>query len=66
MQDKTKATLLVIEATIKDAKTQELYAKTTSTIMIRGIGGFGHKGTFQIKFPEIPSRAPDAVSEEKT
>jgi acyl dehydratase len=35
-------------------------------LFIRGIGGFGHKGTVKIVIPDTPTRQPDFVSEEKT
>jgi len=50
-------TALMIEAEIKNDK-NVLVAKVLTTLIIRGIGGFGHKGTIQVKYPEIPKRAP--------
>ena len=35
--------------------------------MIRGVGGFGHKGgAVNITYPDIPKRAPDTVVEDQT
>ena len=59
-------TFLLIEAEIKNKETKELVAKVMSTIIIRGVGGFGHKGTVNIKYPAVPKRNPDHVSEEQT
>jgi len=44
-------TFLMIEAEIKNAETKELAAKVLSTIIIRGVGGFGNKGTITVKYP---------------
>jgi hypothetical protein len=65
-QDKGKMTFLFIEADIKNAETKELAAKVLSTIIIRGVGGFGNKGTIAVKYPSVPKRSPDHISEEKT
>jgi len=53
-QDKGKMTFLLIEAEIKQSDNKELVAKVLSTIIIRGVGGFGHKGTITIKYPPVP------------
>ena len=53
-QDKGKMTFLFIEAEIKNSETKELAAKVLSTIIIRGVGGFGHKGTLSVKYPSVP------------
>lgn len=37
-----------------------------SSLFVRGLGGFGHKGTIKNVFPEIPKRAPDMTCEETT
>jgi acyl dehydratase len=37
-----------------------------SSLFIRGVGGFGHKGIVKNPFPEVPKRAPDMTVEEKT
>ena len=34
--------------------------------MLRGLGGFGYKGTLKNIYPNPPDRKPDFVSEEKT
>lgn len=59
-------TFLYIEAEIKNSETKQLAAKVLSTIIIRGVGGFGNKGTISVKYPSIPKRTPDHVAEEKT
>ena len=33
---------------------------------MRGMGGFGHKGTIKSTIPKPPNRVPDFVKEEKT
>ena len=37
-----------------------------SSLFVRGIGGFGYKGTIKSSIPKVPKRAPDFVSEEPT
>lgn len=60
IQDKGKGALLIVSVSTVDAETKELYAKNTMRIFIRGLGGFGDKGTFpSLKFPKMPaSREP--------
>jgi hypothetical protein len=58
--------VLLQETLIKNEQTGELVSKLYSTYVLRGIGGFGHKGTVKHIFPEIPKRSPDHVVEEKT
>ena len=65
--DKGKMTGLTEESLIKNADTGETLVKILRTLMIRGVGGYGHKGgAVAVKYPEIPSRAPDAVVESKS
>ena len=67
LQDKKKATVVVIETTIKEKESGELVAKIVTNLFVRGIGGFGHKGTIKQSYPSPSSkRAPDASVEEKT
>jgi acyl dehydratase len=47
LQDKGKATVLVVETVAKDKSTGDLLFKLTTNLFIRGIGGFGHKGTIK-------------------
>ena len=47
LQDKKKATVVVIETTIKEKESGELVAKIVTNLFVRGIGGFGHKGTIK-------------------
>jgi acyl dehydratase len=57
----------VIETTIKDKESGDLVAKIITNLFVRGIGGFGHKGTIKQVYPQPSSkRAPDASVEEKT
>ena len=67
LQDKAgKATVMVIETAITDKETNELKAKIFMTVFIRGIGGFGRKGTYKNYIPEAPSAPANAVREETT
>ena len=66
LQDKGKGALLLFDAEIKDLDSQELVSTVRSSLFIRGIGGFGHKGTVQTKYPAAPKRKPDSVREEVT
>ena len=66
LQDKKKATIMVIESAIHDKETNELKAKIFTNLFIRGIGGFGHKGTYKNLIPNAPETAPAVVSEETT
>ena len=66
LQDKGKATVMVILSEIKDKETGELKAKIYMTLFIRGIGGFGNKGKYQNPLPNAPKTAPHKSSEEKT
>ena len=66
LQDKKKATIMVIESAIHDKETKELKAKIFTNLFIRGIGGFGHKGTYKNFIPNAPKTAPAHVSEETT
>jgi acyl dehydratase len=62
--DKGKMTGLTEESLIKNADNGEVLCKILRTLMIRGVGGYGHKGgAVAVKYPEIPARAPDAVVE---
>ncbi len=65
--DKVKMTSLSEESLIKNKETGEVLAKVIRTVIIRGIGGFGYKGgNINIKYPNIPKRAPDAIVEDPT
>jgi len=66
LQDKKKATIMVIESAIHDKETKELKAKIFTNLFIRGIGGFGNKGTYKNLIPAAPETAPAHVSEEPT
>ena len=45
---------MVIETLITDKETKELKAKLYTNLFIRGIGGFGAKGTFKNIIPAAP------------
>jgi hypothetical protein len=57
---------MVIDTEGKNKETGELIFKITTNLFIRGIGGFGHKGTVKIDIPATPTTAPDAEAEEVT
>ena len=58
--------ILILEAEIRDSS-KELTARLLSSIVIRGVGGFGHKGNVIIRYPPVPKdRKPDTIREEKT
>ena len=66
-QDKGKITILMIEAQIRDSEKGQVVAKVVTSIVIRGVGGYGHKGTIKIKYPTAPKdRKPDLSFETKT
>lgn len=68
IQDKGKGALLIASYSIYDAENPEkLYAFNTSRFYIRGLGGFGYKGTYPgLRFPKIAkTKKPDAVWEYK-
>ena len=67
--DKGKGALVNIEIRtfeIGNDNKETLVFTNTFSIFIRGIGGFGYKGTPQKLIPAKPSREPDCVVEEKT
>ena len=66
LQDKKKATVMVIETKITDKETNELKAKLFTNLFIRGIGGFGAKGTYKNAIPAEPKTQPDYVVSETT
>ena len=66
LQDKKKGALIIFDGEIRESDTGNLQSVVRSSLFVRGIGGFGYKGTVKNDFPPIPKRAPDMVSEEKT
>ena len=56
LQDKGKGAVLIFDAEIREAETKALQSTVRSSLFVRGIGGFGHKGTVKNPFPEIPKR----------
>ena len=61
--DKGKGTVLTIRLDITDKDTQELLAIGYMRFFIKGLGGFGYKGTFATNYSEIPDRTPDEIAE---
>lgn len=66
LQDKGKGAVLIFDAEIREASTKKLQSTVRSSLFVRGLGGFGYKGTVKNVFPEIPKRQPDLTVEEKT
>ena len=66
LQDKGKGALLIFDAKILEASTRELQSTVRTSLFVRGLGGFGYKGTVKSSFPKVPKRAPDFVKEEVT
>jgi len=67
LADKGKLAAVTEETLIKNASTGEVFVKILRKLILRGAGGFGHKGgSKDIAYPEIPKRAPDAILEDKT
>lgn len=66
IQDKGKGALMYVDAEIKEADSGTHVSTVRTSLFIRGIGGFGYKGTIKNPFPKNPKRAPDMVKEEKT
>ena len=57
---------MLSERDITDAKTGEVYAKTTSTSFLRGDGGFGGSPDGAPVPHRMPERAPDMTDDWKT
>lgn len=66
LQDKKKATVIVIQTELRDEESGDLLAKILTNLFVRGIGGFGERGKIRTDYPKPPARAPDAVSEQTT
>ena len=65
-QDKGKGALLIFDAKILEAESRDLVSTVRSSLFVRGIGGFGYKGTVKSSIPKAPKRDPDFVKEEPT
>lgn len=61
-----KGALVLSERDIVDAKTGEVYAKTTSTSFLRGDGGFGGSPDGAPVPHKMPDRAPDITDDWRT
>lgn len=57
---------MIFDAEVREADTKALQSVVRSSLFVKGLGGFGHKGTVKNDFPAIPKRAPDLVAEEVT
>ncbi|CDW73107.1 like domain containing protein [Stylonychia lemnae] len=62
--DKVKGLLLTKESKCTDEK-GELVAISTQTIFIRGLGGFGYKGSVILASPRKPPTKPERIVTEK-
>ena len=51
LQDKKKATIFVLETSIRDKESDNPVAKITTSYFVRGIGGFGNRGTIKQVYP---------------
>ena len=58
IQDKVKATVTINESKIMEADTGAVACTIHRTIFIKGIGGFGHKGSMKSPIPALPKTAP--------
>lgn len=65
VQDKTKGSKQCFKTIVKNSK-GEIIAEQYGTNYVRGLGGYGDKGTFVMKVNKAPKRDPDAVFEYKT
>jgi len=66
LQDKGKGGLMIVDSEISDASTKKLQSVIRTSLFVRGLGGFGYKGTIKNPFPAVPKRAPDMTKEEPT
>ena len=66
IQDKKKATLLIIETEIKDKASGQLKAKIYTNLFVRGLEGSKNKGKFANPIPEAPKRTPCFSKSETT
>lgn len=66
IQDKGKNALLIVESEIREVETKVLQSTIRTSLFVRGIGGFGYKGTVKNQFPKAPTRAPDMTQAEIT
>ena len=57
---------MIIDSEITNAVSGDLCSRVRSSLFIRGLGGFGHKGTIKTAYPAIPKRKPDSIREEVT
>ena len=52
LQDKGKGALLIFDSEIKEKDTGDLQSVVRSSLFVRGIGGFGHKGMIKSNYPK--------------
>lgn len=67
--DKKSGALLTLRIlTYHDLNSQfgEVYRVTTMSVFVRGLGGFGYKGTLKSGIPKIPKSTPTFTIEDKT
>lgn len=56
VQDKGKGAVLISDAVIKETDTNEIQSIVRSSSFVRGLGGFGYKGTVRNPFLAVPTR----------
>lgn len=66
LQDKGKATVLVVRSELRDKATDELKARIYMNAFVRGLAGSGNKGTFSNPLPNAPKTAPTNSVENPT
>lgn len=67
IQDKGKGALLIVKNELVEKDTKKVAAICLSSLFIRGLGGFGYKGTLKSLVPNtMPKRAADFVGNETT
>ena len=60
---------MIIEGEVREALSDAMVAKVRSGFYIKGVGGFGHRGTVKVieeGIQAVPDREPDFVGVEKT
>ena len=57
---------MIVQTDATDIESNELVFRVQTVLFIRGIGGFGNKGSVKLDIPKAPKKAPDHSVEEKT
>lgn len=64
IKDKKKGAAILLDTKVLEKETRKMCALIRTNVFIRGIGGFGYKGTIKEKIPKPPQTAPDFVGTE--